>query len=223
MGEGATMETKDKNSNTAVIDRKPIEAPANEQAKPPVIEQAKPAGKPIVLPPRVKHFDGSLQRDGANRKIVSPDYSDPTGKKVTVTFETFSQVNRLRLQAVISFGEKAKNTGEEFVTLVGQYEPFGPLRLTASAQNYETIVEKILKGNVDRSSGRNEETGQIRWPLINELLVTGVGTMTSVQKGGYAMFLRELYLHNADGTVTTIIGPTVAAITASDALADQLL
>lgn len=158
---------------------------------------------------KTKVFTGKWFPGAVKRRISSPDPLDES--KAISTTVNLSMVTGLVLERVSGHGESAKgtgfsNTGEDFVTVNGQYAPGGTKRITVSAQNVHPFAEKLLKGNLDKEGN-----------LAKEYVVTAIGT----EARGNALMVHELYLENEDGTKTAVIAAQEQAV--EESLADVLL
>lgn len=151
----------------------------------------------VTVAPRITSFTGDYVAK-VTRRVERPDPAMPT-RKLTVP-KILEGPMGLVLQYVCGIG-KFPNTGEDFVTIHGQYNSGKTCRITVGAQNVEIVSDAILKDNVDKSSGK-DAAGRINWPLKVEKTVTAFGSKMS----GFALLVEELHLHNPDGTFKTIIG-----------------
>lgn len=136
---------------------------------------------------KTKVFNGELFEQKVTRKIVTKDPA--TGRDIS-KLAKYDLCEGLVIDRVSGMGPSDR-TGELQITLSGQYKPFGTLRITASAQNYDKVVA-ALKGNVNQDEQRT---------LKEEITVTAVGTLMK----GHGMNLVELYVRQADGTFDAVI------------------
>ena len=143
-------------------------------------------------------FTGELFEQKVTRKIVTKDPA--TGRDIS-KLAKYDMVTGLVIDRVTGMGPSDTPNKELQITLSGQFKPFGTLRITASAQNYEKVVN-ALKGNVERSEGQ-----ELPFLLKNEIVVTAVGNLMK----GRGMNVAELYISEADGSVKTIIGAPESA------------
>lgn len=149
--------------------------------------------------PRIKSFTGQF----LTRVVRTRNVADPMRKGATIQNRaTLQGPTGLVLQAVVGKGE-FPNTHEKFITILGQYAPGMTARLTVSAQNIQPVIDKILKKNVDVSSGISGN-GQINWPLLKEVTVSAFGTPMQ----GRGLLVSEMHLLNDDGSAEPIIGAT---------------
>lgn len=137
-------------------------------------------------------------------RTITVDDPSRSGAKLTHR-KTLEGYSNFVCQYVVGNG-KMSNTGEAYVTILGQYGPAQTARITASAQNYDLVLNGLLKGNVDMSGGKGINDS-IRWPLIQEKVVSVFGRpMLRQQRDTRGLAIDELYLRNADGTWKAIIG-----------------
>lgn len=148
-------------------------------------------------------FVGEYFERGITRKIVTVDPG--TGKNVS-KLAKFDLVTDLVIDRVSGHGP-SERTGENQITLSGQFAPFKQLRITASAQNYDKIVE-FLQGKVNK----DEKT-----TLKEEIVVKAVGTPMK----GFGLSLTELYVKQADGAYKPLIAPPDTAMETAG-IADQI-
>lgn len=137
-----------------------------------------------------QHFPSAVVRT-----FTTDDPSNPG--RVIKTNKRFDLITNLVIERVSGMGF-ADKTGEKYVTLSGQYAPFGTARITASSQNADAVLA-LLKDNVDKT---NKEL-----PLKKKIVVETVCTPMR----GFGFTVNELYLVNEDGSKKVIIGAPAQA------------
>ncbi len=147
-----------------------------------------------------QHFPSNVVRS-----FTAADPSNPG--RVIKTNKRFDLITNLVIERVSGMGH-AEKTGEKYITLSGQYAPFGTARITASSQNADAVI-KLLEGNVDKT---NKEL-----PLKKRITVNVVCTPMR----GFGFTVNELYQVLEDGSQKTIIG--APAQSAEEAIETMLL
>lgn len=143
---------------------------------------------------KTKVFNGVHMPSSVTRTFQVADPGNPS--RVLTTRKKFDMITNLVIDRVSGHGS-AERTNEQYITLSGQYAPFGTARITASSQNADALIA-MLKGNVDKSDPNN-------LVLIKEITVDVVATPMR----GFGFNVQELYLHNEDGTKTVVIGAPI--------------
>jgi hypothetical protein len=134
---------------------------------------------------RGKHFPSKVHRN-----FSTPDPSNPA-RMITVR-KPFDLITYLVLNQVSGVGYT--DAGEKYITLSGQYAPFAKARITASAQNADSVLE-WLHGRVDKSPGKTP------LPLLKPITVEVVCT----QMKGFGFNIQELYELLPDGSRKAVI------------------
>lgn len=140
---------------------------------------------------QTKVFTGELFEQKVTRKITTKD--PETGRDIS-KLAKYDMCTGLVVDRVSGIG-LSERTNEMQVTLSGQYKPFGTLRVTASSQNYDKVVE-FLKGKVNKDEQRT---------LKDEITLIAIGTLMK----GHGMNLVELYTQKPDGTKGDTIIPAL--------------
>lgn len=146
---------------------------------------------------KTKVFNGAHLAAAVTRTISTPDPGNPS--RMLTSRKKFDLITGLVIERVSGIG-KAEKTGEQYITLSGQYAPFGTARITASAQNADAVIA-MLKDNVDK-------TNPALLVLKEEITVEVVATPMR----GFGFAVQELYLVNPDGTRKAIIGAPEASV-----------
>lgn len=142
---------------------------------------------------RGKYGQGAITR--------TESFKDPATGKTSVTRRKLDVIEGLVLATVTGLGQFS-NTGEDYVTVTGQYAPGKTSRITASAQNMQLLSEALLKDNVDKSAPR-QANGQIKWPLKKEHVVKVIGTPMQ----GFGLLVEEVYLTEGKDEIPVIAAP----------------
>lgn len=146
---------------------------------------------------KTKSFTGRYFPGAVKRTLQAPDPANPS--RMISTRVNLDQVTGLVLGNVSGHGQ-FDNTGEDYITISGQYAPGKTCRLTVSSQNVEPVAKALLKDNVDKTIPG--------LPLTKEHTVIAIGSPMR----GFGILVEELYLVNEDGSTKTILAaPETAA------------
>lgn len=153
---------------------------------------------------KTTNFTGEYFERGITRKITTTDPA--TGRDVS-RLAKLDLVTDLVIDRVSGHGV-SERTGENQITLSGQFAPFKQLRITASAQNYDKVVA-FLQGKVNKDE---------KSTLKEEIVVKAVGTPMK----GFGLSLTELYVRDSDGKNWTPVIAPPESMTSGNSVADQI-